>query len=138
MEKGNRWLFTVILLILLLIKPKVQLSGEWVATIYSQDLIGKKHGAYWNGFKCPNISNEINNEDLALAMPGAEFYCLPILVCHKNKCVRAIATDVPKVHRIEDSKGQVYNHIDLYPKLAEELNIKGIQWGDIKVFVEVK
>lgn len=74
--------------------------------------------------------------DLALAMPGAEFYCLQVVICHKNKCVEAIAIDVPKDDRLRGSDGKIYNHLDLYPALAKELDIDGLQYGDLEVYLK--
>ena len=80
----------------------------------------------------------VTNSDLGIAMPGPEFYCLPVVICYKNKCIKAIATDVPRDNRLRGPDNKFYNHIDLYPMLAKKLGIKGIQWGKIRVYIEAK
>ena len=119
--------------------PQVQLSGQWVATVYADNLVGNYHGAYWNGFNCTDylgrpLPDMITDDVIGLAMPGAEFYCLPVVVCNREHCVTGVALDVPRAHRTERD-GIIYNHLDLMPAMAEALGIKGIQYGDLEVYV---
>lgn len=139
-----RTLFALVGLLLILSPPGprynwARLNGPWMSTYYHQDFIGRHHGAYWNGLKCRGLDGEafpdvVTDQDLGVAMPGPEFYCLPVKICHGDRCVIAIASDVMRDYRIR--RGSLYySHLDLWPATARELGLEYTQYGNLEVFI---
>lgn len=127
------------------------LPGQWVATWYGAEggYLGKTHGAADNGLTCPDYSalssdmpDVVTKSHYGVAMPGldgasgSEFYCEPVKICIGERCVVATAVDVPGDYQLT-LDGQYYNHIDVWPQVAEDLGIKeqGIVYGDVSVYV---
>lgn len=112
----------------------VELTGPWALTHYGtveDGYLGQRTGASWNGVDAPDWSNlnemmpeEITLDHSCIAMPGPEFYGLPVLICVKGVCTAATAVDVPAVERLWLGDGY-YMHADLCNKPALELDIVG-------------
>ena len=122
----------------------VRLNGPWVMTRYHEKFIGSHHRAYWNGRQCrdatrPNqkMPSTVTPFHLGVALPGPEFYCVPVRICYRDRCVIATAVDVARDYRLKH-KGQYYSHIDLWPATARTLGVHGIVYSnDIRVNVGV-
>lgn len=125
----------------------IALSGEWALTYYGEndEAEGARTGASWNGYSCPDwqnyyryglvapIPSNVDDIHYGVAMPGAEFYCLPIKVCNGDKCAIGVAVDVPADYVIDG-----YMHADMWPAMAEELGVTepiGIVKGGVRVYV---
>lgn len=112
----------------------VELTGPWMLTHYGTEddgYLGQRTGASWNGVDAPDwtqpgewMPEEITLDSNCAAMPGPEFYGLPILVCVRGVCAVATAVDVPAVERVR-LVDDYYMHADLCNQPAAQLNLVG-------------
>lgn len=121
----------------------IALETPWVVTTYDQGLVGHKHGAAWHGLTCYDLNgraipDRVDNVTLAVAGPGTVFYCMPVEICYRQRCVVAIMVDVPKDYSLTGEDGRAYHHLDLWPAVARALDMKGMTWGEAAVKVGEK
>ena len=122
----------------------IKLSGDWVVTHYGTDdgTLGQRTGSAWNGYQCPDWHSWLDTTDympgvvdkthFGIAMPGKEFYCLPVKVCIKGQCIVGTAVDVPRDDVIYGK-----SHIDVWPVFATSYNIveAGIVTDGVEIYI---
>lgn len=129
----------------------VKLNGPWVITFYGQgdETIGQHHAAYWNGLRCQDAANpgrpfpdRVTSRHFGIALPGPEFYCLPVKVCYRGRCEVGTAVDVMRDYRLKKpGEDGYFNHADLWIAYWKALGLtpgRGIVWDEgIEVYVGV-
>lgn len=121
----------------------IKLGDTWTLTWYGSmedGFLGKKHGAAWNGLTCKDwaalstdMPDVVTESHFGAAMPGVEFYCMPIKVCVADKCVVTTAVDVPHNDVVGGKP-----HVDVWRVVAEQLGIEEVGIADATVYVGVE
>jgi hypothetical protein len=107
----------------------VKLGGDWTLTWYGSEadgFLGLRHGAAWNGLACKDWTRlpavmpvTVTASHFGVAMPGIEYYCMPIRVCVAARCIVATAVDTPHDVVIGGKP-----HVDAWQAVARELGVQ--------------
>lgn len=96
----------------------------------SDGFFDQYHSAYWQGYKCYNMPDKVDDVHFGTAAPYWVPLCSHVVVCYNGKCLLATVVD-----RQRDDILFGKSHFDLWPAAARELGmvdagiVEGKVWG---------